>query len=365
MRRERAPSPLLRVGMDRLNIFVPAVMGVAASFWLVTMVWDTVRWRRDESLARRTTIAGRGAARLVRQDGDPPDADHIGLRHRGAYLVISATLITVALYVFLGSFFNYRREGGYLEHAAVVLAIASIVAVVAGIAGLAALVTWLRWPEPPRWVRSLVQATPLSRTPLDLQDPEHEPDWRLTAAALLVPPAGIILSFLVMTQWRAVVWIDEHVAELVDAFEWASALDVLDPMGSTLVAVILLGLVAIASLRCRPMALSFPASLLGVLVLSAFTGSVVRHDAPDAAVTGRELSFPSTNLALAALLAGLVPLGLAALTGNRRWVTPLRMVLGLGVLGSSSRASTGESSGPPTRSEGSFSGSRSCSSCSG
>ena len=326
-------SPFLGLGLDRFSIFVPAIMGLGASFWLFTTLWDMLRWRRDESLARRATTAGRGAAHLVGQDAEPPDPDHIGLRHRGAYLVIGSALVGLALYVFFGSFFNYRRDGGYLEYAASVLAVACIVSALAAVAGLAALITWLRWPKPPRWVRALDRATLLSRAPLDLQGPGHQPDWRLTAATLLVPTAGIILSFLVMTNWRVVVWIDEHVVDLFDSLEWAAHLDVLDPMGSTLVAVPLVALIAIASLRCRPLALSFPAAVLGVLVVSAATGSVVRHEAPDVTVEGQVLSFPSSNLALATLIAGLAPLGVAALIGNRRWIMPLRIMLGLGVVG--------------------------------
>ena len=63
------------------------------------------------------------------------------------------------------------------------------------------------------------------------------------------------------------------------------------------------------------------------------TRNLVPRDRPvEGPLAGMTDSFPSQQTALATLLAGLLPLGVAALFASRRPIWPLRVVLGLGVV---------------------------------
>jgi len=330
----RRPSPYRALGFDRLNIFVPAIMSVGLVFWLLTIVRDLFRWRSLEALTRRATNAGRGTAWVVRGDTTPPDPAHLGFRHRRAYLFTSAALTALAAYIFVGSLLNYLRDDGYVEGVGWLLAAAVPVAMAFLVAGLAAGATYLWWPRPARWVRAIHARTPLSRLPLDLSAVDDEPRWQLTAAASVVPIVTVIAVFLVATDWRAMHWLDETV---VDVFERVSELDDLrlfDPLGATVVALTLAAAVAVATLRCRPLAFAYPLSVIAGLVITETTQSIVgRSRPPEGPMAGLTDSFPSGHVVQATLIAGLFPLALAALTGSKRVIWPARLLLGVGVVG--------------------------------
>ena len=173
---------MLTVGVFRFSIFVPAIMSVGLAFWLASALRDLVRWRQAALIERQAIRAGRSAARLVHPDPGPPVPEHLGLRHRPAYLVTALALGTLGLYIFLGSLFNYLRADGYLENEAWVLTLATVVATGFGVTAVAALLTWLRWPDPPRWVSEIHARTSLTRMPLDRCDETLEPAWTLSAA---------------------------------------------------------------------------------------------------------------------------------------------------------------------------------------
>ena len=53
--------PTLReLGLDRLNIFVPALMSVGLLFWIAEVLRDTLRWRGERSRRHRGELHGRG-----------------------------------------------------------------------------------------------------------------------------------------------------------------------------------------------------------------------------------------------------------------------------------------------------------------
>ncbi len=293
----------LTIGIDRLNIFVPAIMSVGALFWLGALLQDMFRHRRHRSVGRRSKVAGRGAARLVspeRQSSEPARSDpaHSGLRHRNSYLVTAATLASFSLYVFIGSYHNYRRDGGYVEHSGWLLALATVLALASSLGAGAAVATWAWWPRPPRWAWAIDMSTPLSRSPLDLEDPSSVPSWKLTSAALLVPSSTLILSLLVATEWRAVTWFDERLADVIEGVEWAGALRVFDPMGSWIVALTLFLLVALATLRCRPLAASYPLVLVIAFVVAEVTVGLVDRAPRGGVAPSAPDGFPSTHTSL-------------------------------------------------------------------
>ena len=327
-------SRYLEPDLGRLHIFVPAIMGVGAMFWAGSLVRDLYRNGRRLALDRTSSIAGRGAARVVWPHASEPDPTHSGLRHRNAYLVIAAGLVAFGAYVFIGSYHNYRRDEGYVEHLGWVLALATVATLAALVGAAAAATTWASWPDPPIWVRAVDRSTPLTRPPLDLQDPTSVPSWVLTSAAILVPSSTLVLTLLVARAWMPIEWVDERVAEWIDRLEWAGVFRVLDPLGSWEVALVLVLGVALATLRCRPLAVSYPvAVVLGVIGIVVTRGFVDR--APrDGMATADPDGFPSSHMVFATLLAGLVPLGIAALFRTHRFTSALRLLLGLGVLAS-------------------------------
>ncbi len=309
---------------------------MGAIFWVAALLQDMFRHHRLDVLEHKSKVAGRGAGRLVQPHPNPIDPAHVGLRHRNSYAVTAVALASLSAYVFLGSYFNYRRADGYVEHVGWLLALASVVAAGALLFSLAAALTWLLWPQPPRWVRAVDAATPLSRSPLDLEGPHGLPSWELTAAALLTPSAAVVLSMLVATEWRAVVWFDERLADWFESIEWAGAFRFLDPMGSWVVALALFLGVALATLRCRPLAASYPLALGVAVLVTEVTGGIVERLPRGGTAPSTPDGYPSSHIVYATLLAGMVPLGVAALFGTKRFTMPLRVLLGIGVVGSAS-----------------------------
>lgn len=318
----------------RLGVFVPAVMSVGMVFWLVTLARDAVRWRVEELEVQRSVVAGRRTAAALRPGSTPVVPDRLGFRQRSSYLVTALFLFSVAAYVFVGSVANYIRDEGYVEGDAWLLAPAVLVSVVAAVVGTGALATWASWPSRWRWVEALFDATPLSRMPLDRLPPGVRPSWRISAATLILPVIALLVTFLVSTEWSVVTSADERLAELLDVWE-LDELEMLDPIGATTIGVLLAALVGVSALRCRPLAVAYPVSVVMGFVVTNVTKSIVERPRPEGgAFALRTDSFPSGHLVQATLVAGLIPLAVAALTGSRRWIWPLRFVLGLGVVGS-------------------------------
>lgn len=329
-RRRFTPPPM---DPRRLRVFVPAIMSVGMLFWLVTLVRDAVRWRFSELEAQRSTIAGRRTAAALRPGSVSTEPDRVGFRQRMSYLVTATFLYSVAAYIFVGSVANYIRDDGYVEGEVWLLAPAVLASVATAVAGTAAILTWLRWPPRTRWVLALVARSPLSRMPLDRLPPGVRPGWLVSAAVLLLPVVALLTTFFVATGWEPVESMDEQLSQLLDVWE-LDELEVLDPIGSTLIGVALAALVGVSSLRCRPLAVAYPVSVLLGFAVTNVTKAVVARPRPQGgAFALRTDSFPSGHLVQATLIAGLIPLAVAALTGSKRWIWPLRFLLGLGVFG--------------------------------
>ena len=330
---KRRRSQYLRLGLDRLNIFVPAIMSVGMAFWLVAVLRDVFRWRRDEALQRRAINAGRSTARMVRGDSTQPEPDHLGFRHRPAYLVASIALFALAGYVFLGTLFNYARDDGFFEGLGGLLAATTVISAGLLLLGAASLLIFAAWPEPPRWARSVQAWTPLSRLPVDLMGRGGEPGWALSAAAMLLPTACVVVGLVVATDWSPVGRFDEFVTESFEVTGELDYLNFLDPLGTTAIAIALAATIGIATLRCRPLALAYPIAVVVGLAITQITRSLVERPRPSSGdLAELSDSFPSGHVVQATLIAGLVPLALGALTGSRRVIWPARVVLGIGVI---------------------------------
>lgn len=332
--RRRAEDPWDDFDVDRFGVFVPAVMGAGLLVSLGTLVHDALHRGRRRGHDRRRRLAALALARQVRSgvptEGVPPEA----LRPRPFYAVVAATGLAVCAYVLLGSTFNYLREGGYVSGIAWLWAVSTAAAAAFGYVGAVAGVTLLTGASAPPWARPLLLGTPLTQAPDADTRPDEHPGWQLGTAGGVVAAA---LGLLTLTVWSAphqVDDIDRAVGDLVARWPWVDALNWLDPLGDTTVAVLLALFVGLATLRCRLLAATYLGAVAAAIVLGAALRSLVDRPRPPGPLVELGHSFPSGHLVQATLLAGLVPLALLVAT-RRRWAPAgAGAVLALGAAGS-------------------------------
>ncbi len=332
MRRQSRPYMLLdHIDRARSLVFVPAIMSVGLVFSLASVAREAVRRRGMDALARRGAIGGHSIARMT-LDGTRRPGSVALLRKRSFYAWITVALTTLALYVAIGSLANYFRVGDYVAHLGWMLAISLLIpsgllmgAVVAG-------TTWVRYPDPPLWTRTLLAATPLS-APVEPRVKMSLRPRTIIGISIVTVLAGsfIALSFLTSVRPSVLAELDEVVAEaLQDAWNGGGA-DVLGrTLGSTHVAVVLAGIIGLATVRCRPFALLYVAAIFSGLGLSTLSKFLVARPRPEYGIltdlsfpsdvwVGILDSFPSGHVVQVTLIAGLLPTALLVLT-SRRWL---------------------------------------------
>ena len=125
--------------------------------------------------------------------------------------------------------------------------------------------------------------------------------------------------------------LDDAVAEWIIDGDFLSSLTFLDPLGSTGVLLALALLAGLAAIRCRVLAAGFAMAMVAGLVASAALRRLVaRPRAEVGKLVGQIDSYPSGHVLFSVVLAGLLPLALAVLTGRTWVVRPLRVVFGVG-----------------------------------
>lgn len=317
MTRRRTRLPVL--GIDRLHIFVPAIMSVGLVFWIVTLTRDLFRWRSAQALERRSRAAGRATAAFVLGELGPPARPPVALRLRASYLLTGLVCGTLAVYIVVGSTANYLRDGGYVRDIAWLLAASLLVAAVFGFVSGVALTVFLSWPHPPARLHSILRATPL--TGPDPDEAGGRPSWSLSTAAMLVPVVALVVSLMVGSSRSALLDLDEAVWSWASGQQWLDALAGLDPWVFWVVASGAAAVIGVASLRCHVLGaaavLGVGAGLVGVVVAA----QIVQRAAPVGTSTS---SYPAREVASSIVVVGLVPLAIAALSGRRRLVPPLR-----------------------------------------
>ncbi|HSM67521.1 MAG TPA: alkaline phosphatase D family protein [Ilumatobacteraceae bacterium] len=316
--------PTMReLGLDRLHIFVPALMSVGLLFWFAEVLRDALRWRGARSRRHRGELCGRTIAEFTVGDADqPPEA--MGLRPRSAYAVWAVVFVVVAVYIAIGAFLNYTRVGGYVSDIAWLLALALVLAVAFGFAAGISTALWLRWSNLPAWLRAAANRTRLAT--VASEDDDRGPSWRLTTALVVASVGAAMFSLMVGSSPHVVQQLDESVSSWVRSREVFDVLRFLDPWGSPGVSVLLAVVIGLAALRCRPGAIIFVGSIVAAIALNAALRSVIERPRPDAAEVATT-SFPSGDVLQAAALAGLLPLALVAITGRRRLAPPLGALL--------------------------------------
>ena len=320
--------PTLReLGLDRLNIFVPALMSVGLLFWIAEVLRDTLRWRGERSRRHRSELCGRATADFTIGRSDEHPADAAGLLPRPAYAVWAVGFVVLAVYIGIGAFLNYTRVGGYVSDIAWLLALALVLTAAFGFAAGVSTALWLRWSDPPPSLRATAIRTPLAGTPSGANGGDAEgPAWHHTTAFAVVSVGAAMFTLMIGSAPHVVERLDESVSTWVRSRDLFDALRFLDPWGSTEVSFVIAVVMGLAVLRCRPVAIIFAGSIVTAIVLHAALRAVVERPRPDGveAVTN---SFPSGHVLQAAVLAGLLPLTVVAITGRRRLGPPLGALL--------------------------------------
>jgi len=313
--------------IDRLQVFVPAIMSVGLVFSLATLVRDLFHWTGDRARERRTSIAARMVVGTVLGESEP-DPDEIGILSRPAYLLTSMVLVAGAAYIAIGSTANFLRDGGYVHDIGWLLSISLGLAVLLGFLGGVSFAVFRSWPNPPAWTYGSLRNAPLSTTPTRRG---QGPSWSVTATLLAMAVVSGLLSLLVGSGRSVATDIDRPISDwLVDQL-WLDRLAAIDPFGATIISVGFVVLIGLSGFRCRVMAAVYPIAF----AVSWIGGTAVREiiERPRPTRFGDFESFPSGHLIQAVFIAGLVPLALNVLLADRRAATISRFVLGAGVIG--------------------------------
>ncbi len=326
-RGRRLDDPTDGSDIDRLQVFVPAIMSVGLVFSLATLVRDLFHWTGGRARERRTSIAARLVVGTVL--GEPePDPDEIGILSRPTYLLTGMVLVAGAAYIAIGSTANFLRDGGYVSDIGWLLSISLGLAVLLGFLGGVSFAVFRSWPNPPAWTYGSLRNAPLSATPTRRG---QGPSWSVTAALLAAVVVSGLLSLLVGSGRSVATDIDRPISDwLVDQL-WLDRLGAIDPFGATIISVGFVILIGLSGFRCRVMAAIYPIAF----AVSWVGGTVVREiiERPRPTRFGDFESFPSGHLIQAVFLAGLVPLALSVLLADRRAASISRFVLGAGVIG--------------------------------
>ncbi|MCP4221830.1 MAG: hypothetical protein GY773_00625, partial [Actinomycetia bacterium] len=179
------------VDINRLMVFVPAIMSVGLIFSIATLLRDAFHWTGNRARERRTAIEAGAVVSALTGDDDPDPAD-IGVLSRPTYLVSAIVLVAGAAYVTIGSTANFLRDGGYVRDIGWLLAISLGLAVLLGFLGGVSFIVFVSWPVPPAWTLGPLRTSPLSITP----GTEGEgPSWVLTAS---MAGAGLVAALLTL-----------------------------------------------------------------------------------------------------------------------------------------------------------------------
>ncbi len=319
-------DPALEVDIDRLMVFVPAIMSVGLVFSAVTLLRDLFHWTGAKARERRTSMAAGAVVGVVL--GEPePDPEDLGILDRPLYLVSAIVLIGVAAYVAIGSIANFVRDQGYVRDIGWLLAVSLALALLLGFLGGVSLAVFRTWPEPPPWTYGSLRIAPLSTTP---GRQGQGPAWELTAATIAAVTTTGVITLLVGSGRSIALRIDRPISDWFAELAWIDRLAPLDPFGATALSIGLVMLIGLSGFRCRVMAVAYPVAFLAAWLAGAAIREVIERPRPT--LYGDVESFPSGHMVQTVFLAGLVPLALAVLLSDRRVATIARTVLGAAVV---------------------------------
>ncbi|WP_280460363.1 alkaline phosphatase D family protein [Nocardia carnea] len=330
--RDRRLADLL--GLNRLNIFVPAVMSVGLVFWLASELRELVRTSGDTSRVKRAALDGHNVARSVLGENSPEPPAARGLRPRPVYLLTALSLIGGALYVTIGSVANYFQEPGYVADISWLLCLALTASAVAVYFGTVAAVVFFRYSDPPNRLRRVLTNSLLTTRPVEGAEWAARPPWRLSAGFMAATAVAALLTLILAASPYVVEGFDERGAEWLDGMTTPWLTRVTDIAFDTRTVLAMVVLVGLASMRCRALAVSYAlATGFGLLASVALRAMIERPRPPAGPMAGALDSYPSGHIIQAVIIAGLLPLAVATLTHRQRVITPLTIVLGVAAVG--------------------------------
>ncbi|MGH1491471.1 MAG: alkaline phosphatase D family protein [Acidimicrobiales bacterium] len=321
-------DPTPQADVDRLMVFVPAIMSVGVIFSIVTLMRDLFHWTGGRARDRRAEIAAGSVVGSILGETEP-NPDDIGILTRPTYLITAILLVGGAAYVAIGSAANFMRDQGYVRDIGWLLAVSLGLSLVLGFLGGVSLAVFRSWPNPPPWTYGSLRRAPLSTTPgrADLG-----PSWTLTSLTIGAALVTALLTLIVGSGRSIALRIDRPISDWLVEAAWLDRLSFLDPFGATPISVGLVLLIGLSAFRCRVMALAYPLAFL----VSWIGAGVVREiiDRPRPIRFGDIESFPSGHMIQAVFIAGLVPLALEVLLSDRRAAIVSRAVLVVAVVAS-------------------------------
>ncbi|BCK56069.1 alkaline phosphatase D family protein [Nocardia wallacei] len=317
-------------GVDRLHIFVPAIMSVGLLFWLASELRELVRSSGEASRAKRAAICGHAVARTVAGDRGAETPARRGLRPRPVYLLIALTLCGGAVYVAIGSVANYFQERGYVADIAWLLVIASSTVLLATYYGVVAAIVFVRYPAPPAALTRVLTGSLLTTRPVDGQEWLGRPSWKLGAGFMAATAGAALLSLVVAASPHVVDGFDRRAADWLGEASIPLLSSITDAAFRTETVVALVVVVGLAAMRCRALAVSYAAATgFGLLASVALRPLIERPRPPGGPLSGGLDSYPSGHIVQAVVIAGLVPLAVATLANRRRIAVPLTLVFGV------------------------------------
>lgn len=334
-------SPAPRRGIDRdlidterLNVFVPAILGVGLVFWLVGELRDLAHSSIDAARDKQARIAGHAIARSVVGTDTSDGPEQRGLRSRPAYVVLAVALIGAALYLGLGSVANYRYRGGAFGRSASLLALGLSAAAVALALGALAGVVVATWPSPPARARPLLRRSMLTTQPIEGAPTLRHPPRRLGAAVMACAGIAALLTVVVGGAPHLIDAFDRRVGIWFERFELGWWTTVTENVFGTEGVIALALVVSVAALRCRVLTVAYLSAVGLAMTLGVLTSSVVERKRPPWGPRVGFDSFPSGHVAQSMVITILLPLAVATLLHRRRGSVPLQIGLAALAIGS-------------------------------
>ncbi len=297
-----------------LGVFVTGLIGAGAIMSALFALTEAVGSKRAERRFDRRARPVAVSASTATIDGIGPTAHApVGLRpardHLGLAIVAMLTAVIVAVEA-SARYLDAPPAGWQTVIWAITLTTSVQVALLGVLAGVAA---W-RWPDVPLVLR---RYWPARHWPRD-------PGRSLSGPVLwwAIGLAGAFVAFMVVHLWApaALTPLDRHVYDLMGASSDNERLgpEWLGWFGRPRMVIPMAVGIGIGSLRCRPLSLLFPLSIVVAGTVNVAMAAVVGRRRPPGASDPAALdSFPSGHILTVVLLAGVLPLTVHVMTGRR------------------------------------------------
>jgi hypothetical protein len=310
----RRPDPKWEDTSTSLNVFVAGLMGAGALMSILVGLTESISSRRGrERLYRQAAPVAN-----MMSEGTIHGYEHVlsratSLRPRRDYAVGALIALAVAGLLLATSLDSYLSEasGSVVAFAVSATGVATLAAI-----GLALGIAARNWPHVPPVVRRLAPGRPT----------REQTVW----AAVSTPAQRTILTMVSLVAFGGILAIlaDSVLLEIDERlyFDWLDANqdadrwgpDWLNRLGQPIVIIPLAVAIGWATLRCRIVAIAWPAAVIaGGLANVVLSWVVHRERPPLSAHAGEFTSYPGGHSIQLTLLLGMLPLAVEVLTSSR------------------------------------------------